>query len=74
MSTIAGYTICFLSAGRVRLFTMAVSDDSVIDRRIVERFGKVEILSRTPLDAKTLGLLKLKRGEWVEWAPLAHGY
>jgi len=62
MATIAGYGICFLSKGRVRQFTMVLSDDSAIEREIVKLLGEIEVLSRTSLDAKGLGLLKLQRG------------
>ena len=67
MSMIAGYIICFLSADSVRLITIAVADEVEVERRIVERFGKIEVLSRAPVDAKTLALLHLKVGEWAEW-------
>ena len=30
-----------------------------------------KILSRAPSDAKALGLLNLKHGDWLEWAPIA---
>jgi hypothetical protein len=52
--------------------TIAVADDGEAERRIVERFGKIDVLSRAPLDAKTIALLRLKRGEWVEWVPVDH--
>ncbi len=67
MATIAGYGICFLSKGRVKQITMALSDDSPIEREIVKLLGEIEVLSRTSLDAKVLGLLKLHRGQWMEW-------
>jgi hypothetical protein len=72
MSTIAGFIICFLAEGRVRLLTIAVADDVEAERRIIERFGKIDVLSRAPVDAKTLALLRLKVGEWVEWVPVDH--
>jgi hypothetical protein len=50
--------------------TMA-ADEEAIDRLIVERFGEVQVLSRAPLDAKALAVLRLKPGEWLEWVPLA---
>jgi hypothetical protein len=51
----------------VRLITIAVADDGEAERRIAERFGKIDVLFRAPVDARTLGLLRLQLGEWVEW-------
>jgi hypothetical protein len=66
MSTVAGYTICFLNKGAVRQLAMAL-----IERRIIATFGGVEIISRTPLGPRGLEVLHLKGGEWVEWMPFA---
>ena len=63
-----GYTICFISDGRVQQVTMANADDNLVVRALIAHFGKIQILSRTPLDANTLEPLQLKRGEWIEWA------
>ena len=71
MATIAGYTICFLFAGDVKQLTMANPDDDFIERFLRHRFDNIQILSRTPLDARTLARLKLAPGEWMEWAPVA---
>lgn len=71
MSTVAGYTICFACKGVVRQITMAIDDDAQIERRLVARFGEVEIISRAGVNARGLNLLHLKRGEWVEWVPSA---
>ena len=47
---------------------MANADDNLVVRALIAHFGKIQILSRTPLDANTLEPLQLKRGEWIEWA------
>jgi hypothetical protein len=73
MATIAGYTVLFLVDNRIKQITMADPDDKAIENRLAARYGQIQILSRTPLDAKALGLLELKFGQWVEWAPLARG-
>ena len=71
MATVAGYSVIFTVDNRVKQITMADPNDEVIEEWLVDRFGQVQILARTPLDAKALALLRLKFGEWFEWAPLA---
>jgi hypothetical protein len=71
MATIAGYNVLFVIDNRVKQITMSHPDDRVIEEWLADRFGPVHILSRTPLDAKSLGLLELETGQWMEWAPLA---
>ena len=71
MATVAGYSVIFTVDNRVKQITMADPNDKVIEEWLVARFGQVQILSRTLLDAKALGMIQLKFGEWFEWAPLA---
>jgi hypothetical protein len=72
MSMICGYTITFVVADdQVKKVTMAFKDDAAIIELLAAQFGKVEILSRTGLDARSLQLMKLRPGEWVEWAMTA---
>jgi hypothetical protein len=71
MATIAGYNVLFLVDANIRQITMAEPDDRAMEEWLAARYGRVEVMSRSPLDAKTLGLLGLKFGEWLEWAPLA---
>ena len=67
MTMISGYTITFLADGQVRQITMASKDEAAIIKLLTVTFGKVDILSRTGLDARSLYLMKLRPGEWVEW-------
>ncbi|MCG2645507.1 MULTISPECIES: hypothetical protein [Bradyrhizobium] len=71
MPTIAGYTFCFVSKGLVRQLTIAMADDIEIERKLVARFGEIEIVSRTPLSGRALQLMRLKDGEWIEWLPFS---
>lgn len=71
MSTLAGYTICFACKGVVKQITIAIDDDAESEKRLVAKFGDVEIISRAGVDARALHLLQLKPGEWVEWVPSA---
>jgi hypothetical protein len=73
MATIAGYTIFFLVDNLVKQITIADPDDRAIENKLAARYGRIQILSRTSLDATALELLGLKHGQWVEWAPLARG-
>ena len=68
---ICGYMIAFVAGGQVKQITMASKDDAAIVDLLAVRFGKVEILSRTGLDARSLQLMKLRPGEWVEWTMMA---
>ena len=67
MTVVSGYTITFLADGQVKQITMASKDDAAIVELLTIKFGKVDILSRTGLDSRSLYLMKLRPGEWVKW-------
>ena len=73
MAMIAGYTVLFLVDNRVKQIMMADPDDRTIENKLAARYGRIQILSRTPLDANALDLLGIKHGQWLEWAPQARG-
>ena len=73
MSTVAGYTICFIKKDAIKQITVATADDLAIVRRLRNQFGDIQIIGRMPLDKHTLELLRLKRDGWMEWVPISHG-
>jgi hypothetical protein len=69
MSTVAGYTICFLANSGARQMTFASTDEEMIASYLHEKFGRIEILTRTMLDKRTLMALGLAPGGRLEWLP-----
>jgi hypothetical protein len=67
MATIKGFTIIFVSGTRIRQVTMATTDERFIERQL----ECPRSCPAHPLDAKALGLLNLKHGDWLERAPIA---
>ena len=71
MTVVAGYTFCFLTSdGAVRQMTVADQSDSKGEEVLKRKYGKVEVLSRAAINHRTLTLLHLKQGEFMEWVPL----
>ena len=69
MSTVAGYTVCFIGKIGMRQMTFASTDEDMIASYLNEKFGKVEILNRVMLDKRTLMALGRAPGGRLEWVP-----
>ncbi len=69
METSGGIEFWLNDKGRVRLFTIAESDKIRAQQLLHQRLPGIEFTSWQPLPSGVMTMLKMHKGEILEWSP-----
>jgi hypothetical protein len=66
---ISGIEFWVNDKGRVRLFSVAEPDKITAQRLLQKRLPGIEFTTWQPLSSGVIAMLKLQKGEVIEWSP-----